>query len=67
MTSFLLFCRSLCDIKQSGKLNSEQFALAMWMINQKIQGIDPPPSLTPEMVPPTLRPKPGIDGALVSR
>jgi epidermal growth factor receptor substrate 15 len=54
-------CRTLCDIKQSGKLNSEQFALSMWLINQKLQGIEPPPSLTPEMVPPSLRTKPPVD------
>ncbi|BES90284.1 eclosion hormone [Nesidiocoris tenuis] len=45
----------LCDIKQSGKLNSEQFALAMWLINQKLKGIDPPLALTPEMIPPSMR------------
>ncbi|XP_067001966.2 epidermal growth factor receptor substrate 15-like 1 isoform X2 [Anabrus simplex] len=52
----------LCDIKQSGKLNSEQFALAMWLINQKLQGIDPPTALTPEMVPPSFRTKPPVEG-----
>lgn len=59
-------CRTLCDIKQSGKLNSEQFALSMWLINQKLQGIDPPPALTPEMVPPSFRTKPPVDGVIVS-
>jgi hypothetical protein len=58
--------RTLCDIKQSGKLNSEQFALSMWLINQKLQGIDPPPALTPEMVPPSFRTKPPVDGVIVS-
>lgn len=47
--------RSLCDICQSGKLNKEQFALSMWLIKQTMKGIDPPTSLTPEMVPPSLR------------
>ncbi|XP_036142017.1 epidermal growth factor receptor substrate 15-like 1 isoform X2 [Monomorium pharaonis] len=46
---------SLCDICQSGKLNKEQFAIAMWLIKQKLNGIDPPASLTPEMVPPSIR------------
>ncbi|XP_021923075.1 epidermal growth factor receptor substrate 15-like 1 isoform X3 [Zootermopsis nevadensis] len=55
---------TLCDIKQSGKLNSEQFALSMWLINQKLKGIDPPPSLTPEMVPPSFRTKPLVDGVI---
>ncbi|XP_012262607.1 epidermal growth factor receptor substrate 15-like 1 isoform X2 [Athalia rosae] len=45
----------LCDICQSGKLNKEQFALSMWLIKQKLRGIDPPASLTPEMMPPSLR------------
>lgn len=49
---------NLCDIKQNGKLNSEQFALAMYLVQQKIQGIELPPTLIPEMIPPTLRPKP---------
>ncbi|KMQ88971.1 epidermal growth factor receptor substrate 15-like 1 protein [Lasius niger] len=46
---------SLCDICQSGKLNKEQFALAMWFIKQKLNGIDSPASLTPEMIPPSMR------------
>lgn len=49
---------SLCDIKQTGKLNNEQFALAMWLVARKLKGIDPPPQLTPEMVPPSFRSKP---------
>ncbi|XP_049860000.1 epidermal growth factor receptor substrate 15-like 1 isoform X3 [Schistocerca gregaria] len=53
---------SLCDIKQCGKLNSEQFALAMWLINQKLQGISPPATLTPEMIPPCFRTKQPVDG-----
>lgn len=48
----------MCDISQSGKLNKEQFAIAMWLIKQKLNGIDPPASLTPEMIPPSIR-KPG--------
>ncbi|XP_054277606.1 epidermal growth factor receptor substrate 15-like 1 isoform X2 [Macrosteles quadrilineatus] len=47
----------LCDMKQTGKLNGEQFALAMWLISQKLQGKDPPPALTPEMIPPSARGK----------
>ena len=49
--------RGLCDIGQTGKLNSDQFALAMWLVQQKIHGKDIPNSLTPEMVPPSLRQK----------
>jgi hypothetical protein len=36
-------------------LNKEQFAIAMWLIKQKLNGIDPPANLTPEMVPPSVR------------
>ncbi|XP_035219188.1 epidermal growth factor receptor substrate 15-like 1 isoform X2 [Stegodyphus dumicola] len=52
---------NLCDIKQNGKLNSEQFALAMYLVQQKLQGIEVPAALFPEMIPPTLRPKPSPD------
>jgi epidermal growth factor receptor substrate 15 len=48
---------NLCDINQEGKLNPEQFALAMWLINRKQSGKDPPAALTPDMVPPSMRPK----------
>lgn len=47
--------RGLCDTCQTGKLNKEQFAIAMWLIKQKLNGIDPPAELTPEMTPPSLR------------
>jgi epidermal growth factor receptor substrate 15 len=33
---------NLCDINQEGKLNPEQFALAMWFIQRKQAGRDPP-------------------------
>ncbi|XP_031329295.1 epidermal growth factor receptor substrate 15-like 1 isoform X2 [Photinus pyralis] len=46
---------ALCDIKQSGKLNNEQFALAMWFVARCLKGMDPPIALTPEMVPPSFR------------
>jgi hypothetical protein len=45
-------------MKQNGKLNSEQFALAMHFVNEVKKGHDLPRTLTPEMIPPTLRPKP---------
>lgn len=47
---------ALCDTDQSGKLTSEQFALACWLIDRKKKGIDPPQVLAPEMVPPSMRP-----------
>ncbi|XP_046809921.1 epidermal growth factor receptor substrate 15-like 1 isoform X3 [Lucilia cuprina] len=46
---------ALCDTNQSGKLTLEQFALAMWMVERKQRGIDPPQVLTANMVPPSMR------------
>ncbi|XP_058245312.1 epidermal growth factor receptor substrate 15 isoform X2 [Hemibagrus wyckioides] len=46
----------LCDIGDIGKLTREQFALALYLINQKLsRGIDPPQTLSPEMIPPSDR------------
>ena len=43
----------------AGRLNCEQFALAMHLIHRKLAtGLDAPPELLPEMVPPSLRAKP---------
>lgn len=48
-----LFYRELCDIGDVGKLTRDQFALALYLINQKLsKGIDPPQTLSPEMIPP---------------
>ncbi|KAL7034393.1 hypothetical protein ACKWTF_007946 [Chironomus riparius] len=47
---------ALCDTHQTGKLNNEQFALAMWLIDRKKKGIDPPQVLASEMIPPSMRP-----------
>lgn len=47
--------RSLCDINQHGKLDMEQFSVAMWLVERKLMGIDPPTTLTPEMIPPSNR------------
>ncbi|XP_067631425.1 epidermal growth factor receptor substrate 15-like 1 isoform X2 [Eurosta solidaginis] len=46
---------ALCDTNQSGKLTLEQFALAMWMVERKQKGIEPPQVLTSNMVPPSMR------------
>ncbi|XP_061594224.1 epidermal growth factor receptor substrate 15 isoform X2 [Cololabis saira] len=44
----------LCDIGDIGKLTREQFALALYLINLKLtKGLDPPQSLSPEMIPPS--------------
>ncbi|XP_019752144.1 epidermal growth factor receptor substrate 15 isoform X3 [Hippocampus comes] len=46
----------LCDIGDIGKLTREQFALALHLINQKLtRGLEPPQSLSPEMIPPSDR------------
>ncbi|XP_034412355.1 epidermal growth factor receptor substrate 15-like 1 isoform X2 [Cyclopterus lumpus] len=46
----------LADTKQMGKLSREQFSLAMYLIQQKVtKDIDPPSTLTPEMIPPSER------------
>ncbi|XP_078411747.1 epidermal growth factor receptor substrate 15-like 1 isoform X15 [Cetorhinus maximus] len=53
---------ALADTKQMGKLNREQFALAMYLIQQKVsKGTDPPQMLTPEMIPPSERTTPVSD------
>ena len=44
-------------MSQQGKLTMEQFCLAMWLIQKKVQGRELPSALSPEMVPPSLRPK----------
>ncbi|EDV22349.1 uncharacterized protein TRIADDRAFT_58856 [Trichoplax adhaerens] len=46
---------NLCDINHTGKLNSEQFALALYLIQQKINGIELPLTLSANMVPPSMR------------
>ncbi|XP_037951924.1 epidermal growth factor receptor substrate 15-like 1 isoform X2 [Teleopsis dalmanni] len=46
---------ALCDTNVSGKLTLEQFGLAMWMVERKQNGIDPPQVLTAAMVPPSMR------------
>ena len=50
--------RSLCDVQKNGKLNAEQFALAMYLVAEKVRGKDPPKELTPSMIPPSLRNQP---------
>ncbi|KAM4810128.1 epidermal growth factor receptor substrate 15-like 1 isoform 2-T2 [Rhinophrynus dorsalis] len=55
---------ALADTRQMGKLNKEQFALAMYFIQQKVsKGIDPPQVLSPDMIPPTERGTPIQDSS----
>lgn len=44
---------ALCDTNQSGKLTAEQFALAMWLVERKKNGYEPPNVLAPNMIPPS--------------
>lgn len=46
---------NLCDTAMMGKLNSDQFALAMHLVQQKLLGVEPPAQLLPEMLPPSMR------------
>ncbi|KAG7267634.1 hypothetical protein CRUP_026988, partial [Coryphaenoides rupestris] len=53
----------LADTKQAGKLTREQFSLAMYLIQQKVsQGLDPPQTLTSDMIPPSERSVPTAAG-----
>ncbi|XP_034853745.1 epidermal growth factor receptor substrate 15-like 1 isoform X4 [Mirounga angustirostris] len=55
---------ALADTRQTGKLSKDQFALAMYFIQQKVsKGIDPPQVLSPDMVPPSERGTPIPDGS----
>ncbi|XP_062843585.1 epidermal growth factor receptor substrate 15-like 1 isoform X1 [Trichomycterus rosablanca] len=53
--SVLAHIWSLADTKSVGKLTMEQFSLAMYLIHQKVKGVDPPQTLTPDMIPPSER------------
>ncbi|XP_053539178.1 epidermal growth factor receptor substrate 15-like 1 isoform X4 [Ictalurus punctatus] len=54
---------ALSDTRQIGKLSREQFALAMYFIQQKVsKGMDPPQALTPDMIPPSERGTPNMSG-----
>lgn len=44
-------------MEKNGKLNAEQFALAMYLIAEKVRKKDVPTELTIAMVPPSLRGK----------
>lgn len=53
---------ALCDTNQSGKLTSDQFALAMWFVERKKNGIEPPQILAPNMIPPSVRSNNSMSG-----
>uniref|UniRef100_A0A8C5QJL5 Epidermal growth factor receptor pathway substrate 15 like 1 n=1 Tax=Leptobrachium leishanense TaxID=445787 RepID=A0A8C5QJL5_9ANUR len=55
---------ALADTRQMGKLSKDQFALAMYLIQQKVsKGIDPPQVLSPDMIPPMERNTPVQDSS----
>ncbi|NXL72150.1 EP15R factor, partial [Leptocoma aspasia] len=55
---------ALADTRQMGKLSKDQFALAMYLIQQKVsKGIDPPQVLSADMIPPSDRNTPIQDSA----
>ncbi|KAM6464373.1 epidermal growth factor receptor substrate 15-like 1 isoform 6-T6 [Liasis olivaceus] len=55
---------ALADTRQMGKLNKDQFALAMYLIQQKVSKcIDPPQVLLPDMIPPSERTTPVQDSS----
>ncbi|GHJ88158.1 hypothetical protein NliqN6_4560 [Naganishia liquefaciens] len=45
----------LADIRKEGKLNKDEFAVAMYLINKKLGGIEPPQTLPTSLIPPSLR------------
>ncbi|KAK3513763.1 hypothetical protein QTP70_028705, partial [Hemibagrus guttatus] len=53
--SVLAHIWSLADTKSVGKLTKEQFCLAMHLIQQKVKGVEPPQTLSPDMIPPSER------------
>uniref|UniRef100_A0A8C6UIZ1 Epidermal growth factor receptor pathway substrate 15-like 1a n=1 Tax=Neogobius melanostomus TaxID=47308 RepID=A0A8C6UIZ1_9GOBI len=55
---------ALADTRQIGKLSREQFSLAMHLIQQKVsKGLDPPQTLSADMMPPSERGTPGPDSS----
>ncbi|XP_038595946.1 epidermal growth factor receptor substrate 15-like 1 isoform X5 [Tachyglossus aculeatus] len=62
--SLLAHIWALADTRQMGKLSKDQFALAMYFIQQKVsKGIDPPQVLSPDMIPPAERSVPIQDSS----
>lgn len=51
----LMVCRDLADIRQTGALNKDEFAVALKLIRDAVSGKEPPSSLPLSLVPPSLR------------
>ncbi|KAJ9096767.1 hypothetical protein QFC21_005037 [Naganishia friedmannii] len=45
----------LADIRKEGKLNKDEFAVALYLINKKLGGIEVPTTLPSSLIPPSLR------------
>ncbi|XP_003385156.1 PREDICTED: epidermal growth factor receptor substrate 15-like 1 [Amphimedon queenslandica] len=54
----------LCDMDNTGRLNKEQFALAMYLIAEKVKGREVPTELAPNMIPPSKRKGAGSGGGV---
>ncbi|TPX63785.1 hypothetical protein SpCBS45565_g06360 [Spizellomyces sp. 'palustris'] len=46
---------TLADMQKNGKLNADEFAVAMHLVYQKLNGRDLPATLPPELIPPSTR------------
>jgi hypothetical protein len=51
----LIIHRDLADIRKGGQLTKEEFAVAMFLINNKLAGKELPTALEQSMIPPNLR------------
>lgn len=56
---------NLCDTNASGRLNRDQFSLAMYLVQQKLKGAELPMHLNPELLPPSIK-LPPADAAMSS-
>lgn len=50
-----LTCRDLADIRQTGALNKDEFAVALKLIRDKVAGKEVPQTLPASLIPPSLR------------
>ncbi|PCH38709.1 EF-hand [Wolfiporia cocos MD-104 SS10] len=57
----------LADINSTGRLTREEFAVAMYLIRQKLNGQELPSTLPPSLVPPSLRSRPGLPNRALSQ
>src|SRR5438045_2512171 len=55
ITKIYFITRNLSDPNNNGKLNQDEFAVAMHLIYRKLNGYDVPTTLPPELIPPSSR------------